>query len=275
MVVALLALFVTMGGTGYAVANLPKRSVGSSELKRNAVRSENFAKGAVTSSKLGKGLVPTGASVPAGPGAPGAPPIIQQIIPSDAVPYVDHAGYASSAGRADKAKLADRAKAADTATTATSATSAPSASSAANVDTLDGKDSTSFLPRTAFKDLPQFFLTNGQTRAILTSGPFTLTARCSINQLGLDTAIVTTTSSESHSAFDGDVIAPDLTSSSPEGSRYFVYDDTLTGVPSFKTSDDGTLIAPSGSEVRSVVIYSGLNIFNKKGRCYFGGLAVM
>ena len=50
---------------------------------------------------------------------------------------------------------------------------------------------------------------------------------------------------------------------------------SATGMPSFKSSDDGTLIAPSGSEVRSVVIYSGLNIFNKKGRCYFGGLAVM
>ena len=273
MVVAMLALFVTMGGTGYAVANLPKRSVGPAELKKHAVRSENIAKGAVTSTKLSKGLVSSGT---AGETKPGVPPIVQQIIPSDAVNYADKAGYASAAGRADKAKLADRAKVADKATTATSVTSVPNAASAGNVDTLDGKDSTAFLPRTAFKDLPQFFLTNADTsRVILTSGPFKLTAQCTINQWGVDTAAVLVSSSENHTAFDGDVIAPDLTSSSPQADRYFSYDETPTGVPSFKASDDGTLIAPAGSEVRSIVIYTGLNIFGKKGRCYFGGLATV
>lgn len=37
MVVAVVALFVALGGTGYAALNLPPRSVGKKELKRNAV----------------------------------------------------------------------------------------------------------------------------------------------------------------------------------------------------------------------------------------------
>ena len=37
MVVALIALFVAMGGTTYAVKRLPKRSVGAAQLKKDAV----------------------------------------------------------------------------------------------------------------------------------------------------------------------------------------------------------------------------------------------
>jgi hypothetical protein len=39
MVVALLALFVAMGGVGYAALKLPRNSVGSKQLRANAVRS--------------------------------------------------------------------------------------------------------------------------------------------------------------------------------------------------------------------------------------------
>jgi hypothetical protein len=41
MIVAMLALFVSMGGTGYAVSKLPKRSVGPAQLRKNAVRAEH------------------------------------------------------------------------------------------------------------------------------------------------------------------------------------------------------------------------------------------
>jgi hypothetical protein len=39
MVIALLALFVALGGTGYAAFKLPKNSVGTKQLKKNAVNS--------------------------------------------------------------------------------------------------------------------------------------------------------------------------------------------------------------------------------------------
>ena len=59
MVVALVALFVSTGGTTYAVheASEPERRLARSRLKKGAVRSENIARGAVTASKLAKGLV--------------------------------------------------------------------------------------------------------------------------------------------------------------------------------------------------------------------------
>ena len=52
MVVALIALFVALGGTGYAVVSLPKNSVGAKQLKKNAVSGKKLRKNAVTSSKV-------------------------------------------------------------------------------------------------------------------------------------------------------------------------------------------------------------------------------
>ncbi|MEA2436500.1 MAG: hypothetical protein QOF65_1056 [Thermoleophilaceae bacterium] len=48
MVVALVALFVAMGGLGYAATNLPKNSVGSKQIKANAVTSAKVKNGALT-----------------------------------------------------------------------------------------------------------------------------------------------------------------------------------------------------------------------------------
>jgi hypothetical protein len=52
MVVALIALSVALGGTSYAVARLPAKSVGTKQLKRNAVAGANIKKNAVNSSKV-------------------------------------------------------------------------------------------------------------------------------------------------------------------------------------------------------------------------------
>jgi len=52
MVVALLALFVALGGTGYAVTALPKNSVGAKQLKKRAVTTKKLRNNAVTSAKV-------------------------------------------------------------------------------------------------------------------------------------------------------------------------------------------------------------------------------
>jgi hypothetical protein len=273
MIVALIALFVAMGGTTYAVTKLPKRSVGTLQLKKGAVRSENIAKGAVTVSKLSKGLV--GTATPSGPAGPTQPVIVNQDLPSDGVAYALKAGWADNAGKADRAALADRATIADKATTATSASSATSAGSAADADKLDGKDSSSFLSRSTLVDLPRITLTDGQSRVILTSGPFKYTARCDINSGGVDSVDIFVSTTESHSAFDGDDINPDMSSSSSESSRHHAHAEGPTGKPLFKAEDDGTAVAPGGSEVRSITWYVGANLFNTTGRCYFGGFAII
>jgi hypothetical protein len=81
MVVAVTALTVALGGTSYAVITLPKNSVGTKQLRKNAVTSAKIKSGTVRASDLQSSLRtaiaapgPVGATGPAGPaGAPGTP----------------------------------------------------------------------------------------------------------------------------------------------------------------------------------------------------------
>jgi hypothetical protein len=60
--IALLALFIALGGTTYAATALPANSVGTKQLKKNAVSSAKIKKSAVTNAKIGANAV-TGAKV--------------------------------------------------------------------------------------------------------------------------------------------------------------------------------------------------------------------
>jgi len=57
MLVALLALFVALGGTGYAVSKLPRNSVGNKQLRSKAVTAAKIRSGAVTRAKIRKGAI--------------------------------------------------------------------------------------------------------------------------------------------------------------------------------------------------------------------------
>jgi hypothetical protein len=83
-VVATMALFIALGGTGYAAITLPRDSVGARELRRDAVGTSEIRKDAVTSSAIRDRSIRlndlsmdtrrdlAGAQGPAGPaGAPG------------------------------------------------------------------------------------------------------------------------------------------------------------------------------------------------------------
>ena len=62
LVIAVIALFVALGGTSYAVTQLPKNSVGTPQLKSGSVTTGKIAKGAVSSGKIAGSAV-TGAKV--------------------------------------------------------------------------------------------------------------------------------------------------------------------------------------------------------------------
>jgi hypothetical protein len=64
-VTATLALFVALGGTGYAAATLQKNSVGTKQLKNGAVTTSKLHQGAVTGSKVAKNSL-TGKQINAG-----------------------------------------------------------------------------------------------------------------------------------------------------------------------------------------------------------------
>jgi hypothetical protein len=76
MAVALLALFVALGGTGYAALKLPKNSVGPNQIKKGAVKNAEIAANAVTGAKVRRGSLNASdfraSSLPQGPkGDPG------------------------------------------------------------------------------------------------------------------------------------------------------------------------------------------------------------
>jgi len=67
-VIALIALFVALGGSAYAALNLPKNSVGARQLKRGAVTPPKLAHSTVKKLRGAKGRPgATGATGPAGP----------------------------------------------------------------------------------------------------------------------------------------------------------------------------------------------------------------
>jgi hypothetical protein len=105
--VAWLALFVALGGTGYAAFSLPKNSVGSKQLKNNAVTTGKLKNGAVTAGKINA----SGLTVP-------------------------NALHANSAITASTATNATNATNATTATDATNATTAATAATATGQGTL-------------------------------------------------------------------------------------------------------------------------------------------
>jgi hypothetical protein len=73
-VLALVAMFVALGGTSYAVTQLPKGSVGSKQLKKNAVTSKKVKDGSLLARDFRAGqLASAGAPGPAGPQGPVGP----------------------------------------------------------------------------------------------------------------------------------------------------------------------------------------------------------
>src|SRR3989442_8399086 len=69
-VIAGLALFVALGGTGYAVTSLPVGSVGTAQLKANAVVSAKVLNGSLLAADFKKGQLRAGSRGATGPAGP-------------------------------------------------------------------------------------------------------------------------------------------------------------------------------------------------------------
>jgi hypothetical protein len=102
MVVALIALFVAVGGGAYAAVKLPRNSVGTPQLKKNAVTGRKIKANAVSGSKVANDSL-TGKDIRESS---------LGKVPSAVT--ADNAGHASSADRAATAVNATNASNADT-----------------------------------------------------------------------------------------------------------------------------------------------------------------
>ena len=107
MAVALVALFVALGGTGYAVTKLPSNSVGTTQLRKNAVTSSRIRPRTIrlsdistsTRTSLRGAQGPQGPTGPQGPAGPGTS-IFHAAIDSGGAPVRGNAVAASGGGGA-------------------------------------------------------------------------------------------------------------------------------------------------------------------------------
>jgi len=61
-VVAIVALFIALGGASYAAIKIPNNSVGTKQLKKNAVTSKKVKNGSLLKADFGKNQLPAGAT---------------------------------------------------------------------------------------------------------------------------------------------------------------------------------------------------------------------
>jgi len=98
-VIASIALFVALGGTGYAAIKLPKNSVGAKQLKKNAVTTSKVKNGTLSLSDLKKGQVLT-------PGSAGAR-FLEEADSRRFLPASAAAGFLARTGKAADADKLD------------------------------------------------------------------------------------------------------------------------------------------------------------------------
>ena len=138
VIISTLALFVALGGTGYAAFSLPKNSVGAKQLKRNAVTTPKIKNGAVTGAKMNfRGVI---------------------------VPQAANASFATTAGSATSATNATNAGHASSADSAASATTATNAGTAATANSLPALTWTPLTLSSGFSVDPGSGATPGYTK---------------------------------------------------------------------------------------------------------------
>ncbi len=126
-VIAMIALFVALGGAAYAGtkingSSIKNGSIGGGKLKNETITANKLKKGTVTAAQIAPGTL-TGAQI-----VPGS--ITSSSINESTLGTVPSAQNATTAGTATKAKSATTAATATTATTANTANSANTAKSA-------------------------------------------------------------------------------------------------------------------------------------------------
>jgi hypothetical protein len=271
IIVATLALFVAMGGTGYAVSKLPKGSVGAAQLRKNAVRSKHIKAGSITKAKLAQStLSALRGETPAGVSGP-----VTSSAASDRIEYADKSGYADKAGYADEAGHADKAGYADKAGSLDAAAAASIAAQAADAVTAGLPDNPA--DGDTIRWVEQFTTGEGQ-KEMLKVGPFTLTARCTLNETiggnpNYDQADIIISTTQAKSAFDGDDLLGSLDPGDNIETRQFVNTTaSSTGDPRFEASSDGLAIGGDGKlYIKGSYLFAGVNINGETGKCKFGG----
>lgn len=86
-VIATIAIFIALGGASYAALKLPKNSVGTKQIKKNAVNSAKVKNGSLLAEDFRADQLPMGKEGPPGPkGDPGATNVVARYGPEVKLP---------------------------------------------------------------------------------------------------------------------------------------------------------------------------------------------
>jgi hypothetical protein len=153
LVVAVIALIVSLGGTGYAAITLPANSVGKKQLRKWAVTTAKIGRNAVTGSKVRLDTL-TGRDI--------------RELTLAQVPDARHANVADSATSAGSASSAN---------TANTANHANTANTAGNANALQGHGPGDFVSTGEYTRVVER-MQAGDEREIVRNGPLSVYARC-------------------------------------------------------------------------------------------------
>jgi hypothetical protein len=262
LVIAVIALIVALGGTGYAAITLPANSVGNEQLKRRAVTTTKIHRNAVTGSKVKRDT------------------LRGRDINESTLAQVPAARRADVARTATSAGTANSANTADTATTANTAN---------NANALQGRAPGDFVSSGEYKQVVAK-MQAGDERELVRHGPLSVYARCATvganDQLRMyaktdvDGAIMYASWGDTR---DGTDATDFLDTTTPEANREF--DSSANGFPGSQSNaitptgqtklvdhyDENHLIAPTGHAI-SWESEAELIAFNYLGaRCLIAG----
>ena len=131
--------------------------------------------------------------------------------------------------------------------------------SASSADTIGGM---------AARRIDAFALANDQSKAVLTQGPFTLTARCRTDA-GNQIAEIVIQTNVNDAAVDGAQKDSDLdVGETPQ----LVAATAPTGTPAFDQESAGAAIATDGTELLGQELYAGTSVLAQANQCRFGGV---
>jgi hypothetical protein len=143
-VIALIALFVALGGAAYAGTtisgnSIKNGSIGGGKLKNETIGAGKLKKGTITATQIAPGSI-TSSSIDLT--TLGTVPSATTATTAQTATQANSATTANSSSTADNAKHAETADSATTAGTATTATDADHATSAGEAETLEGETAT-------------------------------------------------------------------------------------------------------------------------------------
>jgi hypothetical protein len=241
LVVAVLALVVALGGTGYAAITLPANSVGNEQLKRRAVTTTKIHHNAVTGSKVKRNTL-TGRDI-----------------------------RESSLGEVPAARRADVAGSATTAGTANVANSAHSANTANRANSAGSVDGRiPFLVR----------LSLGQSQTIAQNGAISLVAECN-SAGGEDQARILAATTVVGAILQGshdDHTGPGdsntfLNPTTPADNRELVEYSDIPGQMSFEDDIDANyVVAPDGKVLTLGSETTALGLNYSGATCFIAGI---